>query len=99
MAMNVFAPIARAMAALRVNRADPQRRGFGLFRGNAGPVVTHDNAQQVAAVWACMDVIARSRTSLGSDRSGAVDGSVIALITFCPVDFADPCSPVNDRIG
>jgi HK97 family phage portal protein len=62
--MSIFAPLTRAMAALRVRRADPQQRsGFGLFRGNAGPAVTHDNAQQVAAVWACMDVIASALSS------------------------------------
>lgn len=60
MAMNL---LTRAMAALRVRRADPQQRGFGLFRGNAGVPVTHDNAQQVAAVWACMDVIAAALSS------------------------------------
>jgi HK97 family phage portal protein len=63
MALNLFAPIARAMAAIRVRFGDPQRR-FGLFgRGAAGVHVTHDNAEQVAAVWACMDVIASALSS------------------------------------
>lgn len=63
MAMNVFAPVVRAMAALRVRRADPQRRGFGLLARDNGPPVTHDSATQVAAVWACMDVIAAALSS------------------------------------
>lgn len=64
MAVNLFAPVLRAMAALRVRRADPQRRGFGLFGvGDGLPPVTHDSAAQVAAVWACMDVIASALSS------------------------------------
>lgn len=72
MAMNL---LTRAMAALRVRRADPQQRGFGLFRGNAGVPVTHDNAQQVAAVWACMDVIASALSSSEWNVYSGVRGS------------------------
>lgn len=64
MALNILAPITRAMAALRVRRADPQRRGFGLFSvGDGLPPVTHEGAERVAAVWACMDVIAAALAS------------------------------------
>lgn len=63
MALNLIAPIVRAMAAIRVRFGDPLRR-FGSFgRGAAGVHVTHDNAEQVAAVWACMDVIASALSS------------------------------------
>src|SRR3989339_2220602 len=46
-----------------------------------------------------MEWMARSLVSFGNERRGAVDGSVIAFITFSPVDFAAPCSPVKVSMG
>ncbi|MET3915144.1 HK97 family phage portal protein [Variovorax sp. OAS795] len=65
MAMNLLAPLTRAMAAIRVRLADPQRAGKSSFFGRtaAGVPVTHELAEQVAAVWACMDVIASALSS------------------------------------
>lgn len=64
--MNVLSPLKRMMAALRVRRSDPQRMGgFNLFGvgASSGVHVTHENAEQVAAVWACMDVIASAMSA------------------------------------
>jgi HK97 family phage portal protein len=75
MALNLIAPITRAMAAIKVRFGDPFRR-FGHFgRGAAGVAVTHDNAEQVAAVWACMDVIASALSSSDWNVLAGVRGS------------------------
>lgn len=64
MALNVLTPIAKAFNAIRVRLADPQSRRFAFMgRSAAGVPVTHDSAEQVAAVWACMDVIASALSS------------------------------------
>lgn len=73
MALNVLTPIAKAFAALRVRLADPQGRRFPYMgRGAAGVQVTHDSAEQVAAVWACMDVIASALSSSDWNVYGGV---------------------------
>lgn len=52
------------MAALRVNPENPNGGRFRFLGANNARVhVTHDNAEQVAAVWACMDVIASAMSS------------------------------------
>lgn len=65
MAVNVLSAVSSAVAALRVRLADPTQRGAFRFVGHgaAKVYVDHDNAEQVAAVWACMDVIASALSS------------------------------------
>lgn len=74
MAMNIPLPLKRLVAALRVQRSDPQRGGFlGFFRNTtAGVNVTHEGAEQVAAIWACMDVIASALSSSDWNVYGGV---------------------------
>lgn len=57
--------LTRAMAALRIRPSDPQQGGLLRFFGanNAGSFVTHEVAEKVAAVWACIDAIASSISS------------------------------------
>lgn len=75
MALNVLTPIAKAFAALRVRLADPQGRRFPYMgRGAAGVPVTHESAETVAAVWACMDVIASALSSSDWNVYGGVRG-------------------------
>ncbi len=62
MALNLLAPIARAMAALQVRFGAPG--GFRYFgASNAGVHLTPEMAHTVAAVWACIDVIASAMSS------------------------------------
>lgn len=63
--MNLLSPLKRAFAALRVRRDDPQRSGFfSFFRDVAAGVhVSHEGAEQVSAIWACMDAIASAMSS------------------------------------
>jgi HK97 family phage portal protein len=64
MALNPIASLRNMFASARVRLANPQRYTYG-FPGlnNAGVRVTPENATQVAAVWACMDVIASAASS------------------------------------
>lgn len=57
--------VRRIVAALRSQKADPQRRGLlNWFRHTSANVhVTNENSEQVAAIWACMDVIASALAS------------------------------------
>ena len=50
-------------------------------------------------VHALLADMARSLSSFGVERKGAVEGSVIAFITLKSVDLADPCSPVTASMG
>jgi HK97 family phage portal protein len=76
MAINILKPISRAFAALKVRLSDPQRSGHGYHfgRNNAGVHVTHEIAEQVAAVWACMDVIASAMSSSDWNVYGGARG-------------------------
>lgn len=61
MALNLaarFPRVTRVFAAVRAALADPQRTRYFRMRNAANVHVDHDIAEQVAAVWACMDVIA-----------------------------------------
>lgn len=61
MALNLsarFPRVTRVFAAVRAAMADPRATRYFRQRNAAGVHVDHDNAEQVAAVWACMDVIA-----------------------------------------
>ena len=63
----------RFSAAIRTQRNDADRgilRFFGV--SNAGVRVTHDSAMQVAAVWACIDVIASALASSDWNVYGGV---------------------------
>lgn len=56
--------LASAMRALlRVRRSDPQAQRFGANFYGVGPAANPDTATQVAAIWACMDVIAGAMSS------------------------------------
>jgi len=66
----------RIVAAIRTNRNETDRgilRFFGLT--NAGVNVNHEVAMQVAAVWACIDVIASSLASSDWNVYGGIRGA------------------------
>lgn len=66
----------RIVAAIRTSRNDTERgilRFFGVK--NAGVTVNHDSAMQVAAVWACIDVIASALASSDWNVYGGVRGA------------------------
>lgn len=65
------------MAALRIKRADPQVQRFGqpvTMRGPGGLAVNPETATQVAAIWACMDVIAGALSASDWNIYGGVRG-------------------------
>jgi HK97 family phage portal protein len=63
--MNPFAAAGRMWSAVKTSLANPQRASaLSMIGGNNANVrVTHDIAMQVAAVWACIDVIASALSS------------------------------------
>lgn len=67
MALNIFAPVARAWNALRAQPPNPQRGSLLQFIGpnDTGIRVTEEIAFQVSAVWACIDVISAAMSSSG----------------------------------
>lgn len=60
---NPLGLVASAWNALRARGTEYRSRFSWLGRNNAGVHITHDNALQVAAVWACIDVIASAVSS------------------------------------
>lgn len=92
MVMNIFSPITKALSALRVKPANPDDRGGTvnvLMANNAKVRVTHENAIEVSAVWACMDIIASSLSATdwnvyqgvrGSDNTTAIPQDVLHYI-------------------
>lgn len=75
MALNIRASVTRVMAAIRVRLSDPQRGRALRLRSPAGVYVNHDIAEQVAAVWACMDVIASALSSSDWNVYAGIRGS------------------------
>ena len=65
------------LAALRIKRADPEAQRYAhatAIRGPGGLAVNPETATQVAAIWACMDVIAGSMSSSDWNIYGGVRG-------------------------
>ena len=65
------------LAALRIKRADPEAQRYAhatSIRGPGGLAVNPETATQVAAIWACMDVIAGSMSSSDWNIYGGVRG-------------------------
>ena len=91
MAMNILSPITKALSALRVKPANPDDRGLVnvILSNNAKIRVTHENAIEASAVWACIDIIASSLSSSdwnvyegvrGADNTSATPEDVLHYI-------------------
>ena len=91
MGMSIFSSLTRIMSALRVKPANPDDRGLVnvLLANNAQIPITHDNAIEASAVWACIDIIASALSSSdwnvyqgvrGADRTEATPQDALHYI-------------------